>query len=79
MNRVLRVAAAILTIAAIASVAGCSSNPETDPASKKLGLKNTASQAPPGQNATKTGAAIPNVDPVPAPEGVKTGLEGGRK
>jgi len=79
MNRALRVAAAILTIAAFASIAGCGTNPETDQASKKLNQKSTVSTAPPGQNVTKNGAAIPNVDPIPAPEGVRTGTQGGKQ
>lgn len=78
MVRVLRGALITLVAASALFSAGCSKGGEA--ATTNVDSPKPASVAPPGTVVGKqSNAATPDVNLYPAPSGVKTGLEGGRK
>lgn len=78
MDRKRYLGALLLAVAACSIVAGC--NSRQDAANTPIVSTNPAKTAPPGVTASKQGNnATPDVDVYPAPAGVKTGIEGGKK
>lgn len=78
MKGLTRAGISILCVALVMSVLGCSNAPEPTPSANAT--QNPVKQAAPGTGTRKSGGATPDMNEVPAPTGVKTGvLPGGAK